>query len=269
MIEVKNVTKTYGKKQSTFKALDDISFSIPSGASVAIIGKSGSGKSTLMHAMSGLDHPETGQVVIDGVDILKLKNKAVDKFRSEKIGFIFQSFFVQANETCYDNVALPLEITRISPRVRKARIEEALATVELTDKLKQKARNLSGGQKQRLAIARAIVNRPSIIFADEPTGNLDSTTGETIENLLFGLNKKGGSTLIIVTHDDELAEKCDIRIYIKDGKIEKMVGEMEAPSEPVFEEVQEPGPQDSREDSQHLEGTASFGEQPAREEEKL
>lgn len=272
MIEVKNVTKTYGKKQSTFKALDDVSFSIPSGASVAIIGKSGSGKSTLMHTMSGLDHPETGEIVIDGVDILKLKNKAVDKFRSEKIGFIFQSFFVQANETCYDNVALPLEITRISPRVRKARIEEALATVELTDKLKQKARNLSGGQKQRLAIARAIVNRPSIIFADEPTGNLDSTTGETIENLLFGLNKKGGSTLIIVTHDAELAEKCDIQIYIKDGKIEKMVGEMQAPEtpiEPIAEEVQEPGPQDSREDSQHLEGAASFGDQPVREEEKL
>src|SRR5690606_35124262 len=105
-IEIKNVTKTYGKKQSAFKALDDVSFSIPDGASVAIIGKSGSGKSTLMHAMSGLDRPETGEVIIDGVDILKLKSKAVDQFRSKKIGFIFQAFFVQANETSYDNVAL-------------------------------------------------------------------------------------------------------------------------------------------------------------------
>lgn len=224
MIEVKSVIKTYGKKNSEFKALDDVSFEIPDGASVAIVGKSGSGKSTLMHVMSGLDRPDSGEVVIDGVDILKLKNKAVDKFRSEKIGFIFQSFFVQANETCFDNVALPLEITNINTRERKLRVEEALSTVELDDKIKQKAGNLSGGQKQRLAIARAIVNKPSIIFADEPTGNLDSTTGEKIEELLFSLNKQGGSTLIVVTHDSDLAEKCDIQIYIKDGKIEKMTG---------------------------------------------
>ncbi|MFZ1300998.1 MAG: ABC transporter ATP-binding protein [Candidatus Microsaccharimonas sp.] len=220
MIEVASLTKTYGKKNSAFKALDDVSFTIPDGASVAIVGKSGSGKSTLMHAMSGLDRPESGQVIIDGVDILKLKNKAVDRFRSEKIGFIFQAFFVQANETSFDNVALPLEISNVSVRVRKQRVETALKIVGLEDKIKQKAKNLSGGQKQRLAIARAIVNKPSIIFADEPTGNLDSTTGEVIEKLLFGLNKKSGSTLIIVTHDAELAEKCDIQIYVKDGKID-------------------------------------------------
>lgn len=222
MIEVSNLTKTYGKKHSVFKALDDVSFTIPDGASVAIVGKSGSGKSTLMHAMSGLDHPETGKVIIDGVDILKLKNKAVDRFRSEKIGFIFQSFFVQANETSFDNVSLPLEISNVSIRARKQRVETALKIVGLEDKIKQKANNLSGGQKQRLAIARAIVNKPSIIFADEPTGNLDSTTGETIENLLFGLNKKSGSTLIIVTHDADLANKCDIKIFVKDGKIDSI-----------------------------------------------
>lgn len=222
MIEVKNVTKTYGKKGNIFRALSDVSFTIPDGASVAIVGKSGSGKSTLMHAMSGLDRPEAGEVIIDGVDILKLKNKAVDRFRSEKIGFIFQAFFVQANETTYDNVALPLEIAQVGVRGRKERVEEAIRTVELSDKLKQKARNLSGGQKQRLAIARAIVNRPSIIFADEPTGNLDSTTGGKIEDLLFGLNKKQGSTLIIVTHDTELSRKCDIQIFIKDGEIERI-----------------------------------------------
>lgn len=224
MIEVRGVTKTYGKKESTFTALDAVSFEIPDGASVAIVGKSGSGKSTLMHAMSGLDRPEKGEVIIDGVDILKLKNKSVDKFRSEKIGFIFQSFFVQANETVYDNVALPLEIARTSAGARKKRIEAAVKTVELDEKLNQKARNLSGGQKQRLAIARAIVNNPRIIFADEPTGNLDSATGEKVEDLLFGLNKKQGSTLIIVTHDADLAQKCDMQIYIKDGKIEKMTG---------------------------------------------
>jgi len=224
MIEIKGVTKTYGKKNNAFLALDDINFTIPDGASVAIVGKSGSGKSTLMHAMSGLDRPEKGEVIIDGVDILKLKAKSVDNFRSEKIGFIFQAFFVQANETTFENVALPLEIASVSAAERKKLVNEALATVELTDKVKSKARNLSGGQKQRLAIARAIVNKPRIIFADEPTGNLDTQTGETIEKLLFGLNKKGGSTLVIVTHDEELAAKCDMKIYIKDGKVERIVG---------------------------------------------
>ncbi|MEP7204789.1 MAG: ABC transporter ATP-binding protein [Candidatus Saccharibacteria bacterium] len=224
MIEIRGVTKTYGKKQNLFTALDDINFSVPDGASVAIVGKSGSGKSTLMHVMSGLDRPEKGEVIVDGVDILRLKSKAVDRFRSEKIGFIFQAFFVQANESSFENVALPLEIASLSARERTKRVKAALAMVELSDKEKQKARNLSGGQKQRLAIARAIVNNPRIIFADEPTGNLDTTTGESIEKLLFGLNKKGGSTLVIVTHDEELAAKCDLRIYIKDGKIDRIVG---------------------------------------------
>lgn len=268
MIEVKNVTKTYGKKQSVFKAIDDVSFSIPDGASVAIVGKSGSGKSTLMHAMSGLDRPEAGEVIIDGTNILKLKNKAVDRFRSEKIGFIFQAFFVQANETCYDNVALPLEIARVSGSARKAQIVDALNIVELGDKVKQKARNLSGGQKQRLAIARAIVNKPSIIFADEPTGNLDSATGEKIEDLLFGLNKQGGSTLIIVTHDSELAQKCDTQIYMKDGKVERIEGATLAPKEEAEEVVEEKGPQDSREDSKHLEGVERLGDESESEEEK-
>ncbi len=222
MIEVRNVTKTYGKKSGAFVALDDVSFTIPDGASVAIVGKSGSGKSTLMHAMSGLDRPEKGEILVDGIDILKLKQKAVDTFRSQKIGFIFQAFFVQANETSFENVALPLEIGKYSASARKKRVLAALRVVGLSDKEKQKARNLSGGQKQRLAIARAIVNNPRIIFADEPTGNLDTATGATVEKLLFGLNKQGGSTLVIVTHDEELAAKCDIKIYIKDGKVEKI-----------------------------------------------
>lgn len=220
MIELIGVTKTYGKKQSAFMALDSINFTIPDGASVAIVGKSGSGKSTLMHVMSGLDRPDEGQVVIDGTDILKLKSKAVDTFRSEKIGFIFQAFFIQANETTFENVALPLEIANITAGERKHRVNKALKTVELFDKVKQKAGNLSGGQKQRLAIARAIVNTPRIIFADEPTGNLDTQTGETIEDMLFELNKVGGSTLVIVTHDEDLAAKCDMKIYVKDGKID-------------------------------------------------
>ena len=222
MIEVKNVTKTYGKKQNAFRALKDVSLTIPDGASVAILGKSGSGKSTLMHAMSGLDRPEKGEVVIDGENILKLKTKAVDRFRAEKIGFIFQSFFVQCNESVYDNVSLPLEIARVPQKKRKTRVGQALRAVELSDKVKSKAKNLSGGQKQRLAIARAIANEPSIIFADEPTGNLDSVTGAKVEELLFGYNKNKGVTLIIVTHDAELAAKCDMIVNIKDGKIESV-----------------------------------------------
>lgn len=220
MITVRDLTKTYGKKHNLFTALDNINLTIPDGASVAIIGKSGSGKSTLMHAMSGLDRPQEGEVIIDGQDILKLKQKAVDKFRSQKMSFIFQSFFVEANENCYDNVSLVCEIADFPAKVHKEKIERALEAVELSDKKKSRARDLSGGQKQRLAIARAIVNEPRILFADEPTGNLDSATGEVIEDLLFSYNKSKGVTLIIVTHDPDLAKRCDIQIRIKDGKIE-------------------------------------------------
>lgn len=230
MIEVKNVTKTYGKKHNVFTALDDVSLRVPEGASVAILGKSGSGKSTLMHAMSGLDRPEAGQVLIDGKDILRLKQKEVDKFRAEKIGFIFQSFFVQGNESVYDNVSLPLEIAGLPVGKRKARVQAALEAVELADKIKNKAKDLSGGQKQRLAVARAIANEPNIIFADEPTGNLDSLTGEKVEDMLFGYNKDKGVTLIIVTHDPELAAKCDMLVSIRDGKIESIKQKSVAPS---------------------------------------
>lgn len=224
MIEVQHVTKTYGKKKNTFTALDDVSFIIPNGASVAIVGKSGSGKSTLMHAMSGLDKPEAGEIIIDGKNILTFKQKQVDAFRSQEMAFIFQSFFVQGNESCYNNVSLPLEIARVPMSERKAKILKALKAVGLEDKVKSRARDLSGGQKQRLAIARAIVNDPTILFADEPTGNLDSSTGEQVEDLLFGYNKKRGTTLIVVTHDLDLAKKCDMQIYIKDGKLVRTVG---------------------------------------------
>ena len=221
MIELKNVTKVYGKKKNQFTALKNVSLNIPTGASVAILGKSGSGKSTLMHAISGLDRPQHGQVIIDGQDILQLKPRRVDEFRAKKIGFIFQSFFVQGNESVIDNVSLPLEIARVPRKKRAHKINAALKAVDLYDKRKNRAKDLSGGQKQRLAIARAIVSDPQIIFADEPTGNLDSETGAKVEELLFDYNKQKGVTLIIVTHDADLAKKCDYQIIIKDGRVEK------------------------------------------------
>ena len=221
MIELKNVTKIYGKKKNQFTALKNVSLNIPTGASVAILGKSGSGKSTLMHAISGLDRPQHGQVIIDGQDILQLKPKRVDEFRAKKIGFIFQSFFVQGNESVVDNVSLPLEIARLPRKKRAHKINAALKAVDLYDKRKNRTKDLSGGQKQRLAIARAIVGDPQIIFADEPTGNLDSETGAKVEELLFGYNKQKGVTLIVVTHDADLAKKCDYQIIIKDGRVEK------------------------------------------------
>lgn len=222
MIEVKNVTKQYGKKKNIFTALSDVSLAVKEGERIAIIGKSGSGKSTLMHVMSGLDKPQTGEIIIDGQDILKLKPKQMDTFRAHQMSFIFQSFFVQANESCYDNVSLPLEIANVPRSERKVRIEAALEAVELSDKRRSRARDLSGGQKQRLAIARAIAAQPKILFADEPTGNLDSATGEVVENLLFDYSRKNGTTLIVVTHDPDLANKCDRQVYIKDGQIEKI-----------------------------------------------
>ena len=221
MIELKNVTKIYGKKKNQFTALKNVSLNIPTGASVAILGKSGSGKSTLMHAISGLDRPQHGQVIIDGQDILQLKPKRVDEFRAKKIGFIFQSFFVQGNESVVDNVSLPLEIARLPRKKRAHKINAALKAVDLYDKRKNRAKDLSGGQKQRLAIARAIVGNPQIIFADEPTGNLDSETGAKVKELLFDYNKQKGVTLIVVTHDADLAKKCDYQIIIKDGRVEK------------------------------------------------
>lgn len=220
MIEVKKVTKVYGKKKNTFTALRNINLDIPDATSVAILGKSGSGKSTLMHAMSGLDRPQKGQIIVDGVDILKMKPREIDRFRASEMGFIFQSFFVEGGESCYNNVSLSLEMAGTPYSKRKRRVHGALRAVDLSDKIREKAQNLSGGQKQRLAIARAIVGEPKILFADEPTGNLDSATSKVIEDLLFDYQKRLGATLIIVTHDEELASRCERIVRIKDGRIE-------------------------------------------------
>lgn len=237
MIEVKGISKTYGDTHNRFMVLDNVSFSIRDGASVAIVGKSGSGKSSLVQAISGLAKPEFGEVLINGHDVLKLNKKQVARFRLTQMGFIFQSFFVQTTQTCYSNVSLPLEILGIPLRKRRQLVDEALKAVGLGDKKLVNAGDLSGGQKQRLAIARAIINRPRILFADEPTGNLDSLTGEAIEKLLFWCHQTLGMTLIIVTHDPELAAKCEIQIVIRDGKVASMTDRAMA-SPPVAAPVQ-------------------------------
>lgn len=219
LISTHNLCKTYGKRNAKFIALKDINLEIEEGESVAIIGKSGSGKSTLMHLLALLDRPTSGSIQLRGIDTSKLRARRLNKLRNKQFGFVFQSFFMNSNDTVLNNVILPLKIAGIGFRERKRRAINALKIVGLEDKIKNKANDLSGGQKQRVCIARAIVNQPKVIFADEPTGNLDSVTGEKIERILFGLNKKVGITLIIVTHDEDLAAKCGRIIRIADGHI--------------------------------------------------
>ncbi len=219
LIEVKNLVKVYRDGNTYFKALNSVSFSIQKGESVAIIGKSGSGKSTLMHLLAALDKPNEGEILINGQNIAKMKKRKLNKLRNQTFGFVFQQFFMNPKDTVLQNVILPLKIAGVASRKRKEIALKALEAVELTDKAKNKASNLSGGQKQRVCVARAIANSPEIIFADEPTGNLDSKTSKKIEDLLFDLNKESGITLIIVTHDESLAAKCDRQIRIQDGQI--------------------------------------------------
>ena len=219
IIKTTNLTKVYGKKSAAFTALDNVNLDIKRGESVAIIGKSGSGKSTLMHLLALLDKPTSGTIEISGKDSTKLKNRQINRLRNRRFGFVFQQFFMNSRDSVLNNVMLPLRIAGIKPSERKRRALEALEIVDLADKAKSRANDLSGGQKQRVCIARALVNNPAVIFADEPTGNLDSTTGKLVEDLLFSLNKEKDITLIIVTHDEDLANRCHRQIHIKDGRL--------------------------------------------------
>lgn len=221
VIGTKNLHKIYGKKEAAFTALNNVTINIKQGEKVAIIGKSGSGKSTLMHLLALLDTPTSGHVTINGRDAGKLGSRQLDKLRNREFGFVFQQFFLNGNDTVLNNVILPLKIAGISSRERNRRGREVLEAVDLADKAKSKANNLSGGQKQRVVIARALINKPKIIFADEPTGNLDSVTGQKIEDLLFQLNKEKDITLIVVTHDPDLAKRFDRQIFMKDGRIQR------------------------------------------------
>ena len=219
VVEAKNLKKVYGKKSAAFTALKGVDLDIYEGESVAIVGKSGSGKSTLMHLLALLDTPTSGTIKIDGEESTELSKKQLNRLRNSRFVFVFQQFFMNPKDTVLDNVMLPLKIAGISRWKRKQMSMEALKIVDLESKAKNKATDLSGGQKQRVCIARAIVNNSKIIFADEPTGNLDSATGDKITDLLFELNKKQGVTLIIVTHDEDLARLCQRVVRISDGEI--------------------------------------------------
>lgn len=214
-----NVTKTYKTGDEVFSALKGVSLSVAQGDSLAIIGKSGSGKSTLMHILATLDRPTSGELFIEGQPTSGLKGGELGKLRNQTFGFVFQQFFLNPRQTCLENVALPLMIQGVPPKERQAKALAMLEAVGLADKAKQKANNLSGGQKQRLCIARALVAEPSVIFADEPTGNLDTENGQRITDLLFDLHKQRGITLIVVTHDEDLAKLCQHHITLKDGQI--------------------------------------------------
>lgn len=219
LLETREVTRTYGKGASKFNALRGISLQINQGESVAIIGKSGSGKSTLMHIMALLDHPTSGSVLLNDEPTAKIKARDLNKLRNKTFGFVFQQFFLNAQDSVLENVMLPMKIAGITGKKRREAALKAIKAVGLENKANNKSNALSGGQKQRVCIARALVNDPQIIFADEPTGNLDSGTGEMVENILFNLNKEKGITLIIVTHDPDLANKCERQIQIKDGQL--------------------------------------------------
>ncbi|CDK00297.1 Uncharacterized ABC transporter ATP-binding protein YknY [Microbacterium sp. C448] len=219
LISVTDVHKSYGRGANRFDALRGVSLDIRAGESVAIVGKSGSGKSTLMHLLALLDQPTSGRIDLEGTDTRTLRGRALNRTRNRTFGFVFQQFFLTSGTTVLDNVMLPMKIAGVGRRERKRRGHAALAQLELDDKARNKALDLSGGQKQRTVIARALVNDPRVIFADEPTGNLDTATGAVVEDILFGLNREHGITLIVVTHDEDLAARCDRRILIRDGLI--------------------------------------------------
>lgn len=219
MLEAINLSKTYTSDGTDYEVLKNINLKLNEGDCVAIIGKSGSGKSTLMHLLACLDSPTIGKVKFENNDVSTLSERERDLLRNQKFGFVFQQFFLNGRDTVLENVVFPLRIrgTKQYKMVRAAM--DALEAVDLKAKEDKKAKDLSGGEKQRVCIARALVGNPKIIFADEPTGNLDSTTSEMIENMLFNLNREKGITLVIVTHDQDLAKKCQRIIELKDGEI--------------------------------------------------
>jgi putative ABC transport system ATP-binding protein len=218
LVELRNVTKVYRLGEEEIRALDDVSLDIEEGEFISIIGPSGSGKSTLMHILGCLDSPTSGTIRLDGTLIHDASPRQLAAIRNRKIGFVFQFFNLLPKLSVLQNVELPMIYSGISGRERRRRAMAALEAVELANRHKHRPSQLSGGQQQRAAIARALVNDPRIIFADEPTGNLDSHTGETILVLFRKLSQEG-RTIVLVTHDPEIASVTPRRIEIRDGKI--------------------------------------------------
>lgn len=217
MLVAKDLTKEYRSGDHALAVLTDVSFSIPQGALVSIIGPSGSGKTTLLGLLAGLDTPSRGQVLYDAVDITTLNEDQRAELRGERVGFIFQSFQLIPTLTALENVQVPLELRGEPNAGRRAR--DLLARVGLADRLDHFPTQLSGGEQQRVAVARAFVNAPRILFADEPTGNLDSETGAKIVQLIEELNRESGSTVVIVTHDPSLAARTSRIIRLSDGRV--------------------------------------------------
>jgi putative ABC transport system ATP-binding protein len=216
MIELRGVSKTVQSGSRPLTILHPLDYSIGSGQFVAIVGPSGSGKSTLLGLLAGLDAPTTGRILIDGVDITALSEDSLAKLRGEKIGFVFQFFHLVPSLTALENILVPMEIA--GRRDAGARARALIEEVGLTDRAHHYPSQLSGGEQQRIAIARALANDPPIVFADEPTGNLDSTTGRHIMDLLLNVRRARKSTLVLVTHDAELASLADTRLVLRDGR---------------------------------------------------
>lgn len=220
MIEIKNITKTYTNGEISFQALKGVSFTIKDGEFVAIMGPSGSGKSTLMHILGALDTPTSGSYFLDGKDVATLNDDELANIRRDKIGFVFQSFNLLPRTTVLRNVMLPLIYAGLDEDQRQTEATKSLTSAGLDQTHFQHLSNqLSGGQIQRVAIARALVNNPSLILADEPTGNLDSKTSEIVLGTFQKLNEKFGRTIILITHENEVAEHADRIIFIRDGQI--------------------------------------------------
>ena len=219
MLQAINLSRTFTSDKVDYEVLKSVDLDIAQGECVAIMGKSGSGKSTLMHLLACLDEPSSGRVSFEGEDFAGLNQKSRNRLRNEKFGFVFQQFFLNGRETVFENIAMPLRIRGASQKDVNMAVMEALTVVGLDDKAKKTAKDLSGGEKQRVCIARALVGDPRVVFADEPTGNLDSKTGESVVNFLLKMNKEKGLTLVIVTHDKDLANKCERIVEIVDGEI--------------------------------------------------
>ncbi len=220
VIQVSGLTMRVSTLEGSLTILRDINFSVKSGESVAIVGASGSGKSTLLSLLAGLDVASQGDVHIDGEALSMLDEEARARVRAEKIGFVFQSFMLVQSLTALENVMLPAELA--GEHDAKAQAIELLDNVGLSHRLKHYPAQLSGGEQQRVAIARAFIGAPKILFADEPSANLDSKNGRLIESLLFDLNKKNGTTLVLVTHDEQLAKQCQRILHIEAGQLEKI-----------------------------------------------